>query len=130
MISAADGRGTLFDMLADAEPPRRVEKMDDGSLPMHSQVQVPLGVKRDLSAEPHWVTHLLDEPVLLTRETLPMMLMGVPRTLPGLKDFYMAGQWVEPGGSVPLVAASGRSAIQMICHADGKNFETSLPQQS
>lgn len=104
MISAADGRGTLFDMLADAEPPRRVEKMDDGSLPMHSQVQVPLGVKRDLSAEPHWVTHLLDEPVLLTRETLPMMLMGVPRTLPGLKDFYMAG---GSGGAGRQRAARG-----------------------
>ena len=34
----------------------------------------------------------------------------------------MAGQWVEPGGSVPVVAASGRNTIQVICHEDGKAF--------
>ena len=44
---------------------------------------------------------------LLTKETLPMMIQGVPKTLPGLRDFYMAGQWVEPGGSVPLVGCLG-----------------------
>ena len=44
------------------------------------------------------------------------------KVLPGLKNFYMAGQWVEPGGSVPMVAMSGRSAIQLVCHADGRKF--------
>ncbi len=35
----------------------------------------------------------------------------------------MAGQWVEPGGGVPMSAASGRMAVQWICHADRKPFE-------
>jgi hypothetical protein len=39
----------------------------------------------------------------------------------------MAGHWVEPGGSVPLAAASGRSAIQLICHADGAAFSATVP---
>ena len=59
---------------------------------------------------------------LLTKETMRMMIQGVNKTLPGLSNFYMAGQWVEPGGSVPTAAMSGRQAIQMICAVDGKEF--------
>jgi phytoene dehydrogenase-like protein len=59
---------------------------------------------------------------LLSKETIPMMIMGVSKTLPRLKKFYMAGQWVEPGGTVTLAAASGRNAIQLICAEDGKDF--------
>ena len=64
---------------------------------------------------------------LLTTETMRMMLLGMDKTLPGLKNFYLAGQWVEPGGSLPLSAMSGRNAIQLICHADGCPFVTSTP---
>lgn len=59
---------------------------------------------------------------LLTDKTMMLMIEGMSKTLPGLENFYMAGQWVEPGGSVPIVAMSGRNAIQMICHADGCPF--------
>jgi phytoene dehydrogenase-like protein len=47
---------------------------------------------------------------------------AVERTLPGLDDFYMAGQWVMPGGGVPPVLYSGRHAVQLLCHRDGKQF--------
>lgn len=228
ILSAADGHSTIFDMLDGKFLSRKIKHMYDGHLPMHSQVQVSMGVKRDLSAEPHWTTYLLNQPLLmvgedrreigvkhysfdptlaptgksvvevmmrsnynywqnifgrrlydteqrqvsqglldfleqhypgipsdmefvdeatplsyerytnnwmgatsgwlLTRETMPMMIMGVPKTLPGLRNFYMAGQWVEPGGSVPLSAASGKNAVQLICAADGKRFEVYSPQ--
>jgi phytoene dehydrogenase-like protein len=59
---------------------------------------------------------------LITKRTV-MMRMG--KTLPGLKDFYMAGQWVEPGGSLPTALMSGRNVIQMVCHGDGRSFSTS-----
>jgi len=59
---------------------------------------------------------------LLTKQTTPMMIFGVPKTLPKLRDFYMAGQWVEPGGTVTLAAASGKNIIQQICAEDGKAF--------
>ena len=227
IISAADGRGTIFDMLDGDYTDRKIRCIYDGHLPTHQMCQVSLGVNRDLSAEPHWVTYLLDEPILLageerfeigikhycfdpslapagksvieliirtnyaywqriygrriydteqtqvseiiidqlekwypdirrdiefvdeatplsyerytgnwmgattgwllTKETTPMMILGVPKTLPGLKDFYMAGQWVEPGGTVTMAAASGKNAIQMICAKDGKAFTKSLP---
>ncbi|MEW5868091.1 MAG: NAD(P)/FAD-dependent oxidoreductase [Chloroflexota bacterium] len=227
VISAADGRGTIFDMLDGEFVDRSIRENYDGHLPLHSQVQVSLGVNRDLSTEPHWVTYLLDEPVLiageerheisvkhycfdpslappgksaivvmlpskygywqriygrrlydteqiqvcdiitdfleklypgirqqievtdvatplsyerytgnwlgstcgwlLTKETMLMMIQSMDKTLPGLKNFYLAGQWVEPGGSVPLAAVSGRNAIQLICHQDERDFTTSKP---
>ena len=45
-----------------------------------------------------------------------------PRTLPGLKNFYMAGQWVEPGGGLPSAALSGRYVAQLLCGRDEKVF--------
>ncbi|UCD98739.1 MAG: NAD(P)/FAD-dependent oxidoreductase [Chloroflexota bacterium] len=225
IISAADGRGTIFDMLEGGYTNRKIHRMYDGHLPTHQMCQVSMGVKRDLSSEPHWVTYLLNEPILLageehhqigvkhycfdpslapqgksvielivrtnyaywqriygrrvydteqsqvsdiilghlekwypgikediefvdeatplsyerytgnwmgattgwllTKETIPMMIIGVPRTLPGLKDFFLAGHWVEPGGTVTLAAVSGKNVIQMICEQDNKSFKTS-----
>lgn len=46
------------------------------------------------------------------------------KTLPGLDNFYMAGQWVEPGGGLPTVALSGRNVIQIICKKERKKFTT------
>jgi phytoene dehydrogenase-like protein len=52
---------------------------------------------------------------------------GMEKTLPGLANFYMIGQWVEPGGGLPPAAMSGRQAIQMICREDGRPFEAQTP---
>jgi hypothetical protein len=56
-----------------------------------------------------------------------MSIVGMRRTLPGLADFTMCGQWGEPGGMVPVCAMSGRNAIRLICHADGKPSMTAMP---
>lgn len=227
VISAADGRGTIFDMLDGEYANGHLRRTYDGRLPVHSQVQVSLGVNRDLSHAPHWATYLLPEPLLiageerqaigikhycfdpslaprgkscvivmlesdqsywqriygrrlydmeqiqvcdiiidhletlypgigadvevkdvatplsyerytgnwlgstcgwlLTTDTMFMMVRGMRKTLPGLDNFYMVGQWVEPGGSLPLAAMSGRNAIQLLCHRDRKPFETATP---
>ncbi len=227
VISASDAHNTIFELLGGRYANRRIKKLYDGHLPVHSQLQVSLGVNRDFSDEPHWVTYLLDQPVkiagedrfevgvkhycfdptvappgksavilmlttpyaywqriygrriyqveqlqevdilidqleklypglkadveytdvatplsyerytgnwqgsscgwLLTRDTMMMMLSGMRKTLPGLGNFYMTGQWVEPGGSVPVVAASGRNTIHVICAEDGQPFVTALP---
>ena len=227
VISTADGRSTIFDMLDGRFINGSIRKLYDGHMAIRSQIQVSLGVNRDLSAEPHWITYLLPEPLsisgeeqrqigikhycfdpslapngksvievmipadyaywqhiygrklydteqiqvegividfleklypgirgqieiidvatplsyerytgnwlgstsgwLPTNESMRLMLRGVSKTLPGLKDFYLAGQWVEPGGSVPLAAMSGRNAIQLICRDDRQPFTTSVP---
>ncbi|TVR66741.1 MAG: NAD(P)/FAD-dependent oxidoreductase [Spirochaetaceae bacterium] len=44
------------------------------------------------------------------------------KTLPGLDNFYMAGQWVNPGGGIPTAIMSGNHTIQLICRRDGRKF--------
>lgn len=227
VISAADSRATLFDMLDGRYTPRAMRRHYDGRLPIYTQIQLSLGVNHDLTGEPHWTTYLLSQPIevagemrpavgvkhycfdpslapagksvvevmmrsdygywsqlygrreydleqlqevepilafldqrypglcsrievkdvatplsyerytgnwqgantgwLLTNRTMRMMILGMHKTLPRLKNFYLAGQWVEPGGMLPPAAMSGRNAIQLVCAADGRPFSTSLP---
>lgn len=49
------------------------------------------------------------------------------RTLPGLKDFYMAGQWVMVGGGVPPCLFSGKHAVQLLCRRNGHSFHATAP---
>jgi phytoene dehydrogenase-like protein len=56
---------------------------------------------------------------LITPQT---MRASLERTLPGLEAFYMAGQWVMPGGGVPPVLYSGQHAVQLLCRDDGRRF--------
>lgn len=48
---------------------------------------------------------------------------SLPNTLPGLRNFVMAGQWIFPGGGLPSGPMSARSALQAICKADGVAFD-------
>jgi phytoene dehydrogenase-like protein len=50
---------------------------------------------------------------------------SMKKTLSGLRNFYMAGQWVEPGGGLPTAILSGRNVSQIICREDNKTFRTS-----
>jgi phytoene dehydrogenase-like protein len=52
---------------------------------------------------------------------------NVSKTLPGLDNFYMAGQWVNPGGGMPTAAMSGNHTIQFICRKDNRKFASSKP---
>lgn len=223
VISTADGFGTIYQMLDGKYTNAKLDKLyRNGNLPILSQLLVSFGVKRDLSAEPHWATYLLDETIgiageehsqigvknycfdprlappghsvievmlrsdyeywkriygrklydteqiqveqqvinflemiypgirdevetidvatplsyerytgnwqgatcgwLLTKKTMLLMLRGLRKNLPGLENFYMAGQWVEPGGSLTSAAYSGRNAIRSICRRDGHPF--------
>ncbi|MBN1580321.1 MAG: NAD(P)/FAD-dependent oxidoreductase [Anaerolineae bacterium] len=64
---------------------------------------------------------------LPTTQAGGIMGKGMDKTLPGLGNFYMIGQWVEPGGGLPPAATSARGVIEMICKQDKKPFETSVP---
>ncbi len=52
---------------------------------------------------------------------------GFTRELPGLKNFYMAGQWATAAIGLASAAASGRRLIQSLCERDGKQFVTMVP---
>jgi len=53
-----------------------------------------------------------------------VMKGGMQKSLPGLRNFYMAGQWVEPGGGVPSGAMSARTVLGMICKQEKQPFRT------
>jgi len=53
--------------------------------------------------------------------------MRMSKTLPGLDNFYMAGQWVQPGGGVPTGVITGRHVTQIICRHDKRPFVTTTP---
>jgi phytoene dehydrogenase-like protein len=54
-------------------------------------------------------------------------MMPMSKTLPGLDNFYMAVQWVNPGGSMPVAVMSGRHTIQIICKKDKNKFVATTP---
>lgn len=61
---------------------------------------------------------------LLNEETITLKM---PQTLPGLSNFYMAGQWVAPGGGLPGATISARQAVQLICEDENEGFKTTKP---
>jgi len=51
-------------------------------------------------------------------------------TLPGLESFWMVGQWVSPGGGLPMVAQMGRTMIQTLCEQDAHAFTSPVERVS
>ena len=223
VISAADGRSTIFDMLGGKYINDEIKGMYDDWQLFTPLVQLSLGVARDMSSEPHALRFPLDKPLvvggracddlsymlfnfdptlapegksamvmflrtgydfweslyedrekykaekarladevidildkrwpgfkadvevidvatpmtyvrytanwrgsyegwLLDKQNSRYMLTGLKKTLPGLEDFYMIGQWVMPGGGLPPAALHGREVTRMICKKDGRKF--------
>lgn len=60
---------------------------------------------------------------LLTPENSGVLLKPMSQTLPGLKNFYMCGQWVEPGGGLPTSIMSAKRLMKKICREDGLKFK-------
>lgn len=216
VISAADGHATVFDLLEGKYLDQSTEELHEDFETFPSYLQVSLGVARDLSSQPGFLTRLLNSPLevdpgtrlnqisfrifhydptfapagktsvtcfLPTRnfeywthlhkhehaayeaekhriaeaviailgKNIPDLRQSIevvdvstpatvihytgnwkgsmegwlmtpqtkfgalPNTLPGLRNFFMAGQWVMPGGGLPSGLMTARAAIQSIC---------------
>jgi phytoene dehydrogenase-like protein len=63
---------------------------------------------------------------LITPQNANVLMKPMSQLLPGLRNFYMCGQWVEPGGGLPTGVMSGRRLIKHICKEDKKKFRTIL----
>ena len=61
---------------------------------------------------------------LITPDNAGVLMKPMRQTLPSLKNFYMCGQWVEPGGGLPTSIMSGRRLVKAICREDGIPFRT------
>lgn len=46
----------------------------------------------------------------------------IPKQVPGLDNFWLAGMWVMAPGGVPTGAKTGRDVIQMICRKEKMKF--------
>lgn len=63
----------------------------------------------------------------LPKGELEIMSAGFTRELPGLDNFYMAGQWADGAIGLVSAAASGRRLIQFLCERDEKQFVAMVP---
>lgn len=63
---------------------------------------------------------------LITPENSHVVMKPMSQTLPGLTDFYMCGQWVEPGGGLPTGVMSGRRLLKAICKKERKKFNSTI----
>jgi phytoene dehydrogenase-like protein len=61
---------------------------------------------------------------LITPGNSGTIMKPMDQTLAGLKNFYMCGQWVEPGGGLPTSVMSARRLIKRICKEDHLKFKT------
>lgn len=50
------------------------------------------------------------------------LMKQLPKTLPGLANFYMVGQWVQPGGGLPSGVMTAQQVVKMLCKRDKKKF--------
>lgn len=69
VISAADGHATVYDLLGGAYTDESVDQVFETFETFPSYLQVSLGVARDLSAEPGYLTIVLDAPLVLDPAT-------------------------------------------------------------
>jgi phytoene dehydrogenase-like protein len=60
---------------------------------------------------------------LITPGNSGVLMKPMKQTLSGLKNFYMCGQWVEPGGGLPTSVMSAHRLIRAICREDNKKFK-------
>jgi phytoene dehydrogenase-like protein len=51
------------------------------------------------------------------------MMKSLKMYLPKLQNFYMAGQWLFPGGGLPPSAQTGKWVVQIICKKEKKQFK-------
>jgi phytoene dehydrogenase-like protein len=52
------------------------------------------------------------------------MMNGFTRSLPGLDNFYMAGQWAEAMIGISTAALSGRNLVRHLCKKYKRSFVT------
>jgi phytoene dehydrogenase-like protein len=62
---------------------------------------------------------------LLTPDNLTLQMK---KALPGLTNFYMVGQWVQPGGGLPSGLMTGCHLTQVLCKGDSRKYCALCPR--
>lgn len=136
IITMLESRYDYWEKLADNEPAYRAEKEKIAGIlteqlerrfpGISSLIEVvdiatPLTFKRYTG---NWQGSF--EGWLITPQNAQVMMKPMPKTLPGLGNFYMTGQWVEPSGGLPTGIMSGRKLVKSICKEDKRKFITTV----
>ncbi|HEY3375482.1 MAG TPA: NAD(P)/FAD-dependent oxidoreductase [Candidatus Aquicultor sp.] len=104
VVSAADGRATIFDMLDGKYVGDEIQSLYKTLTPYQSAVQISLGIARDLSNEPHSQVFPLREP----------LVVGATR-----RDYLMMRHFC----SDPTMAPTGKSVITAIIPCDYDSWD-------
>lgn len=54
-------------------------------------------------------------------------VQSIPKTVPGLDGFYMAGMWVMAPGGLPAAVKTARDVVQLLCRRDRVRFQAPKP---
>jgi phytoene dehydrogenase-like protein len=103
VISAADGRATIYDLLGGQYIDKATNKIYAELETFPSYLQVSLGIARDLSQQPGYVTRLLDSPLQVDPDT------ELPKV--SFRFFHFD----------PTFAPAGKTAVT--CFLPTRNFE-------
>jgi phytoene dehydrogenase-like protein len=63
---------------------------------------------------------------LVTPANSYTLMKPMSQMLPGLSNFFMCGQWVQPGGGLPTGITSGRRLVKALCKEDHRKFRTTI----
>lgn len=93
VISASDGHGTIYEMLDGRYSNEQIDSYYDKTWPSSQEfgLQIALGVKRNLSGEPHSIALMLDPPIVIE---------GTERPVLNLELFSERSGLVPPGKGI------------------------------
>ena len=102
------------------------KKLEDRFPGISNQVEAS-DVVTPVSAE-HWTNsyHGCQAYAAPTKYQKLVAKKGLSKTLPGLKNFYMVGQWAGATIGLNTVSLMGRNLVKEICNKDGKKFSSSV----
>lgn len=63
------------------------------------------------------------QPWPVQKGEMKIMMNGLSKTLPDLKNFYMAGQWAGAMIGISNAAITGRNVVKELCKKDKKKFK-------
>lgn len=101
-----------------------IERLETRFPGFGSEIEI-IDVSTSLTSE-HYTANFRGLQAWMPKKGLTKVLQkGLSRTLPGLDNFYMVGQWSMATIGLSTAALSSRKTIQMICKRDRKRFITS-----
>jgi phytoene dehydrogenase-like protein len=62
------------------------------------------------------------------KNPLGTMIKGLSKTLPGLENFHMVGQWAGATIGISTAAIMARGLVKTLCKQEGREFTTSVPE--